>query len=244
MHYILSTRLYKDSNEWSQPRKAAGHRSPLTALLNLLMAGTIITLFSLLLMVESAHAMDTEQDSQAAPEKLIEQATGRMLDALHQQHAKIAQDPQHIFALANEIVLPHFDLQRMSVWVLGKHWRKATDEQKQQFPLAFRQLLLRTYATAMAEYTDEKIIILPMRQEQDSDDRLVRTEIQRSAGPAIPVAYRMYQSTAGWKVYDINIDGISLLSNYRRSFSREISRNGLKGLMDKLSSHHTQVASK
>lgn len=244
MHDILNTRLYKDSNAWSRPRLAITHRSPLAALLNLLMAGAIITLFSLVLMIESAHAMDAGQGSQPAPEKVIEQTTDRMLAALHQQHAEIVQDPQRIYALANEIVLPHFDLQRMSAWVLGKHWRKASDEQKQQFPVAFRQLLLRTYATAMAEYTDEKIIILPARQEQDSDDRLVRTEIQRSTGPAIPVAYRLYKTTGGWKVYDISIDGISLLSNYRRSFSREISRHGLEGLITKLSSHHTQVASK
>lgn len=244
MTNIPTTRLSKNDTQWNQQRKTIIRRSPLATILKLFTAGAIITVFVLVLMMESTHAMANESVTEMSPKQLVEQTVNKMLNALQQKREEVKQNPGLIYALANEIVLPHFDTQRMSAWVLGKHWRKATAEQKQQFPNEFRQLLLRTYATAIAEFSDEKIIVLPVRQQQDSNDRMVRTEIQRNTGPAIPVAYRLHKTAGGWKVYDISIDGISLLNNYRRNFSREVRRNGVEGLMKKLSSRNVQVASK
>lgn len=240
MYYISSTRLNKHGRNHAELTHHLRKHPVIAAVLKLLMAVAILTLFSLALMIESAHAVTLEQE----PEQLVEQANKQMLSALQQEREEIKKNPARIYALANDIVLPHFDLQRMSAWVLGKHWRKATAVQKQQFPNEFRKLLLRTYATAMAEYSDEKIVVLPVRQQKDNNERQVRTEIQRNTGPAIPVAYRLHKTAGGWKVYDISIDGISLLNNYRRNFSREVRRNGVEGLMKKLSSRNVQVASK
>jgi len=188
-------------------------------------------------------------ESQTA-DRIISQTTNRMLEALKQEHNIITQHPHRVHELANQIIMPHVDFQRMSSWVLGKHWRRATAEQKQQFPVQFRSLILRTYTTALSEYTDETISYLPLRATDNATDVTVRTIIQRSAGPAIPVAYRMHQTQQGWKVYDISIDGISLVNNYRRSFSSEIRRNGLNELINKLvvknshlSAKHSQLAS-
>ena len=241
---IPTTRLDKNDTQWNKQRKTVLYHSPLASILKLLIATVIIAAFALILMMESANAMASESVTEMSPEQLIEQTGTEMINALQQQREEVKQNPQLVYALANDIVLPHFDTQRMSAWVLGKHWRKATVEQKQQFPNEFRKLLLRTYATAMAEFSDEKIVVMPARQQQDSHDRMVRTEIQRNTGPAIPVAYRLYKTTDGWKIYDISIEGISLLNNYRRNFSREVRRNGVEGLMKKLSSRNMQVASK
>lgn len=238
MNYLPTSHLSR-RNDWNRQRKAIIHHSPMAVMFKLLTATVIITLFALVLMIESAHAMAADQ----TPEQLVKQTTSQMLHALQEEREEVKKNPQRVYALADEIVLPHFDVQRMAAWVLGKHWRKATAIQKQQFPNEFRKLILRTYATAMAEYTDENVVILPARLEPDNTDSLVRTEIRRSTGPAIPVAYRMHKTAGGWKVYDISIDGISLLNNYRRNFSREVRRNGVEGLMKKLSSHNTQVAS-
>lgn len=197
-----------------------------------------------------AFASTASANENRAADQIISETTGRMLEALKQERAVITQHPDRVHELANQIIMPHVDFQRMSSWVLGKHWRQATAEQKQQFPAQFRSLILRTYATALSEYTDETISYLPLRATDNATDVTVKTIIERSAGPAIPVAYRMHQTQQGWKVYDISIDGISLVNNYRRSFSSEIRRNGLNELINKLvvkNSHltakHSQLAS-
>jgi len=178
-----------------------------------------------------------------APHQLVMSATDKMLAALRSEREVIRENPKHVYALANSIVLPHFDFQRMSAWVLGKHWRRASTEEKLRFPEQFRNLILRTYATALAEYTDETVTYLPLRADDDAEEVIVKTQIERGAGPNIPVAYRMHQTDAGWKIYDITIDGISLVNNYRRSFSREIRRGGLTALINKLAARNNQLAS-
>ncbi|MCK4744282.1 MAG: ABC transporter substrate-binding protein [Sulfuriflexus sp.] len=188
-------------------------------------------------------SMATANEKQAA-DQIISETTSRMLAALKQEQDIITQHPARIHELANTIIMPHVDFQRMSSWVLGKHWRRATAEQKQLFPAQFRSLILRTYATALSEYTDESIRYLPLRASEDATDVTVKTIIERNTGPGIPVAYRMHQTQQGWKVYDISIDGISLVNNYRRSFSSEIRRNGLDNLINKLTAKNNRLAAK
>jgi len=183
-------------------------------------------------------------DSGQQPDEIIRTTTSQMLDALKKDREIIDQQPEHIHQLANRIIMPNVDFKRMSSWVLGKHWRRATDEQKQQFPAQFRNLILRTYATALSEYTDETITYLPLRTSNNKTDVTVRTIIERSSGPGISVAYRMHLSNTGWKVYDISIEGISLVNNYRRSFSSEIRRHGLDSLINKLAAKNKSLASK
>jgi len=203
-----------------------------------LFSSSIVLLFAMLLMAENAIASNTNE-----PDKLIASTTNTMLAALQTDREQIKTNPRHIYTLANDIALPHFDFKRMSAWVLGKYWRRATAEQKQRFPEEFRNLILRTYATALAEYTDEKVSFLPLRGSVEEGNVNVQTLINRSAGPAIPVAYSMHRTDGEWKVYDIKIDGISLVSNYRSSFSSAIRRHGLDGLINQLASKNT-VASK
>ena len=175
--------------------------------------------------------------SHAAPDdaqKVVHQASDRMIAALKADREAMRADPTRLYPLVEEIVLPHFDFVRMSSWVLGKHWRTASDAQKQNFVQEFRMLLVRIYATAMAEYRDQEIVYLPLKAEPGADDVNVRSEVKMPGGPSIPVTYSLYLKDGAWKVYDVNIDGVSMVANYRTTFSNDIKQGGLDALIDKL----------
>jgi phospholipid transport system substrate-binding protein len=122
----------------------------------------------------------------------------------------------------------------MSRSVLGKHWLNATEKQREAFVHEFRVLLVRTYSTALLEYHDQSIEYLPLRGEAGATDVTVRTEVRRSNGPSIPISYDLYFSNGQWLVYDVNIDRVSLVANYRSSFSTQIRRDGLDSLLEQL----------
>jgi phospholipid transport system substrate-binding protein len=121
----------------------------------------------------------------------------------------------------------------MSQWVLGVHWRNATPAQRDAFVTQFEDLLVRTYSRALVDYRNQKVAFLPARA-RSADEVTVRASIDQGSGPAIPIAYEMYRTDAGWKVYDVAIDGVSLVINYRSSFGQEIRRGGIDGLIQRL----------
>jgi phospholipid transport system substrate-binding protein len=168
-----------------------------------------------------------------SPQELVRDTSSRMLTALHEQHDAIARDSEHLYRLVSEIVLPYFDFERMSQWVLGKNWRTATPDQRQRFVDQFRALLVHTYGTALSKYADEKIVYLPFVDDGKSGTVTVRTEIEQ-AGSTIPISYSMYRSGEGWKVYDVSISGVSLVTNYRSSFSNIIRDKGMDSLIQQL----------
>jgi phospholipid transport system substrate-binding protein len=176
----------------------------------------------------------------SAPEALVRETSDRMLTVLKEQHAVIKAEPQRLYELVDDIVLPHFDFERMSRWVLGKHWKRATPEQQQRFVSEFRTLLVRTYGTALLDYTDLKINYLPLRMAEGSEDVTVRTEVMQPGRQPIPINYSMFHRADGWKVYDVAIDGISLVSNYRTDFSNQISTAGIDALIQRLVERNAQ----
>ncbi|HEB95597.1 MAG TPA: ABC transporter substrate-binding protein, partial [Sedimenticola thiotaurini] len=128
-----------------------------------------------------------------------------------------------------------FDFERMSRLALGRHWRKASEQQRQAFVAAFRQLLVRTYATALLNYSDEQIVYKPLRQEPTGKEAVVNTLVSEPGGAPVPIDYRLHLGSDGhWRVYDVIVDGVSLVSNYRSSFGSEIRRRGMDGLIRKL----------
>lgn len=185
-------------------------------------------LFGLALNMAVAVAENTD------PEALVRETSDRMLVVLKEQHAVIKAEPQRLYELVDDIVLPHFDFERMARWVLGKHWKRASPEQQQRFVAEFRTLLVRTYGTALLDYTDLKINYLPLRMSEGSEDVTVRTEVMKPGAQPIPINYSMLRRADGWKVYDVAIDGISLVSNYRTDFSNQINTGGLDALIQKL----------
>jgi len=160
-------------------------------------------------------------------DNLIQVTAKRILTQIETDRERINTNPRHVYDLVNEILLPHIDFTRMSRWVLGKHWRRAKDEERQAFIEEFRKLIVRTYSTALLEYSGQEIRFLPIRDLTHPDQASVRTEVRPNSGPMIPISYDLYRNDAGkWKVYDVSIDGISLIANYRSNFGSQIRRTG------------------
>jgi phospholipid transport system substrate-binding protein len=199
-----------------------------------------LTLFAALLLCNLEFVIaEPLPSAQALVQKTALQVTSR----IRADRPLIDKNPQHLQSLIAELMLPHIDFQRMSKWVLGKHWRRANDAQREQFVNEFRQLILRTYSTALLEYSEQKVNVLPVRAADDAREVTVRTEIQTQQGPVVPISYDLYlDQNQQWKVYDVTIDGISLTSSYRSTFSTQIRRGGgINALLDRLHVRNQQT---
>jgi phospholipid transport system substrate-binding protein len=169
----------------------------------------------------------------SAPDELVHKATDEILATIKADRDAYAKDHTKLYKMAEEKVLPHFDFVRMSQWVLGLNWRKATPEQRGRFVAQFRDLLVRTYSTALLNYTDQQIIYRPLTLQPADADVLVKTEVKQSGGaPNIPINYSFYKNKDGaWKVYDVTIDGVSLVTNYRSVYASKVKDQGMDGLL-------------
>jgi len=171
----------------------------------------------------------------APAQQLVMDTTTKLLSLIESEREKITARPVYIYELVESTIFPHFDFDRMGRLVLGKHWRKASDAQREQFIKEFSFLLVRTYATAMMDYTGQEVIYLPFREGKEKDDVVVKTEIDQKGGFPIPIDYYLHLKDGAWKVYDVKIDAVSLVLNYRTTFSGEIRQlNGLDGLIAQL----------
>ncbi|MBI5612633.1 MAG: ABC transporter substrate-binding protein [Gammaproteobacteria bacterium] len=168
----------------------------------------------------------------APPDELVRKTTEEILALTKANREVYTKDLSKLYKMADEKVLPHFDFSRMAQWVLGINWRSATPEQRTRFTSEFRTLLVRTYATALLNYTDQKIIYLPLVSKPGDTDVVVRTEVkQTSGGSNIPIHYTFYKKNDDWKVYDVSIDGVSLVTNYRSVYAGKIKNEGMDALI-------------
>ena len=179
--------------------------------------------------------------TESVPEVLIRNASDQVLSRIQSNPGQFQQDPTKLYALVDEVVLPHFDFATMTDLALGRYQNKISAEQKQLITHEFRILLVRTYAKALLEYNDQKIIYLPIEGSLEGGDVTVRTEIEQAGGFPIPLNYSLKQGKQGWKVYDISVDDISLVMNYRSSFSREIRKNGVDSLIKTLGERNREL---
>lgn len=201
----------------------------------------ILRKFGFLLVLSLAMSSATAVEQVVDANMLVAKTTEKVLTAIDADRETLRADPSKIHLLVNEFILPHFDFHRMSRWVLGKHWRRATEEQQEQFVVQFRTLLVRTYSTALLEYSNESVKVLPQRGSKKKDDVVVRTEIMPSGGFPVPINYSMYRDENTWKVYDITIDGISLVANYRNAFSSRIKQWGIEKLISVLAKRNQGI---
>ena len=195
---------------------------------------------SVIVLLLSVTASAEPSTHDLSPQELVRDTSSRMLAALRDERQVIAENPGRLYELVSDIVLPYFDFQKMIQWVLGKNWRRATPEQRTRFVEQFRNLLIRTYGTALSDYADEKIIYLPFNDAGDQRKVTVRTEIEQG-GSTIPIFYSMYNSEQGWKVYDVAISGVSLVTNYRSTFTSIIRSEGMDNLIDQLVERNSAV---
>lgn len=169
-----------------------------------------------------------------AAASLVRDVSQRMLTILKERRAEIDRDPSLIFGLVDQIVVPHFDFEKITQSAVGQYWRQATPEQRKALANGFREVLIRTYAQALLNYSGEDIRYLPVKPGQREATVTVPTEVRERGGPAVPVDYRMYEKNGKWLVYDLVIDNVSLIVNYRGSFNTEIRRDGIDGLIRRL----------
>jgi len=166
------------------------------------------------------------------PDDLVRKVTDRIIELIQKNRAEYARDYRKLYEMVDREVLPYFDFAVMARSVLGRHWREASAEQRERFVKEFRDLLVRTYAVALLKYTDEQVRILPLRAKPEDKRVLVRTEvISGGGGPNIPIHYSFYRSDAGWKVYDVAVENVSLVTNYRSVYAERIRAQGLDALI-------------
>lgn len=173
--------------------------------------------------------------AEATPEQLARQATDKIVSLLKAHKGLYQKDHRKLYAMVDENVLPYFDFRAMSRTVLGRYWRTADEKQRTRFTEEFRNLLVRTYATALLKYNDEEIVYLPFRMNPDDRTAIVRSEIRRTdGGPPISLQYGFYRSSEGWKVYDVTIEGASLVTTYQATYAERVQRDGLNAVIAKL----------
>jgi phospholipid transport system substrate-binding protein len=198
-------------------------------------------LLSVLLLLPCLLAAGTAAAVSDSPEALVRSTSERMLSELQASKGVLKEHPEKLYSLVSDIVLPHFDFEIMARSVLGKYWHRATPEQRERFVKEFRFLLVRTYASSLADYSDQKVIYRPMRPSADPDQATVRTEIEQKSGFPVPVDYDLERQGGDWKVVNVTIDNLNLVSNYRSSFGVEIRQIGLARTIDKLAERNKQA---
>lgn len=187
--------------------------------------------FLLLMALFSQNVLSTE----VGPQQLIKLATDRVLEEIKLNSNDYRANPDKLFALVDEVVLPHFNFVAMTNLALYRHRKEFNDEQKMRIVHEFKTLLIRTYGKALLEYNNQEVNYLDMLGSVEKGKVKVKTEVTQTGGSAIPLNYSLKRGKQGWQVYDIQVDGISLVTNYRSSFSREITKNGVEGLIKLLS---------
>jgi phospholipid transport system substrate-binding protein len=170
----------------------------------------------------------------SGPQELVKETTDQTLLRLQRERTVLQQNPDGIYDLVKEVITPHFDFVRISTWVLGKYWRTASKDQKLRFVTAFRTILVQTYGVVLLDYTDQEIRYLPLRDDPASGDVTVRTEVVQPNGKVVSINYQLYLNNGAWKVYDISVEGVSLVTNFRTSFATEIKQSGLDTLIKRL----------
>ena len=185
-----------------------------------------------LMLARAAAAADSVPGP--APQDLIDTAATRLLTALDVDREAAKSNPARVRHLVDEILLPSFDTDYSARLVLGKHWRDATPAQRQRFIEAFYQSLLRNYGAALAEFTADRMTFLPFRGDLTTGQATVRTEVKRSDGTRVPVNYSMRATPAGWKAWDVTIEGISYVRNLRNDVGAEVDQRGLDAVIERL----------
>jgi len=181
------------------------------------------------------------QAQEPAPDVLVKSITEEVVAVLKQDKDIQAGNPKKIEELIEAKVLPHFNFTRMTRIAMARNWRLATPEQQKELTGEFKTLLVRTYSTALSNYRDQVIDYKPLRAKPEDVEVTVRSEVKQS-GSSQPVAidYEMEKTPNGWKVYDVKVGGVSLVTTYRDTFTSEVKERGVDGLIKSLAAKNRQ----
>ena len=179
--------------------------------------------------------------AEEAPDALIKRLSADVLTTIKADPALKGGDMAKINALVDQVVLPHVNFRRMTSAAVGPKWRQATPAQQERLQNEFKSLLMRTYAGALAQVTDQTVVVKPLRMAAGDTDVLVRTEV-RGKGEPVPLDFRLEKKEGAWKVYNFNVLGVWLVETYRTQFAEELNKNGIDGLIQTLASRSAMPA--
>lgn len=174
----------------------------------------------------------------SSPNTLLSQLSTQMISELKGKRLVFKQNHNAVNELVRRVLIPYADLDLMSKAVLGSYWKQATEQQKTAFKAKFTHIIIDTYATALAEYTNEKVVFLPSRDSSNQKTVRVDSKVLRQGAPTIPVSYRCVRNGDSWKVYDIIVDGVSLVQNYRSQFGGILRQGGMDNLLVAMAKHN------
>lgn len=194
----------------------------------------IVFLFCALISANQAYAAMTADE-------VVKKTANGVIERIKQEKDALKNDPDKLYALIDELVIPSFDFILMSRWVLGESWKSASDAQRTQFVEEFKTLLVNTYAKALLEYSNQEIKFYPAEPTKKPNLSVVRTELTSDGSPAFPVAYRMYNKNEEWKVIDVSVDGVSLVKTYQGSFATQIKKSGFDSLLQQLADKNAKL---
>jgi phospholipid transport system substrate-binding protein len=200
--------------------------------------------FFLLLVWALGFGSGAAQANDIPPDELARTTSQEVMAILKQDKDIQSGNQAKVYRLVEAKILPNFDFNRMTQLAVGKHWPRATAQQKQSLVTEFRNLLVRTYSTSLTAFSDQTVEFKPLALKPDDTEVSVRSEIRQPGGQPIQIDYSMYKTAFGWKVYDVTIDGVSLVTNYRASFSSTIRQNGIDGLIKTLADQSTRGTTK
>lgn len=177
----------------------------------------------------------------SSPVEVLQNTSNQLILALQRNQATLKTKPQVVYNIVDQILLPHVDVERMSSKALGRAWSSATRAQQQAFEDQFVTLLIRTYSSALAQYTNERIFFFPLREDFNNQPCVeVKSRIIRESGPQINLNYRMLRVQGQWKLYDFSVDGVSIIKSFNSQFVEELRQSGINGLINKLAQHNNQ----
>ncbi|KQV43006.1 phospholipid-binding protein MlaC [Duganella sp. Root336D2] len=179
-----------------------------------------------------------------APDVLIKRISSEVLETAKSDKDIQAGNQKKVMDLVETKILPYVDFQRMTSLAAGRYWREATPEQQKQLAAEFRTLLIFTYSGALSQVKDQTVDFKPMRSSPGDTEVEVRSQVNQARGEPIQLNYRVAKTDAGWKIYDINVLGAWLVEAYKGTFSSEISKGGIDGLIKTLSEKNKKLASK
>lgn len=169
-----------------------------------------------------------------APDAQVRKAIDEVLAAVKADKELQGAASKKLNDLIEAKVLPHFDFTRMTRLAVGRNWQQASDAQKEALTREFRTLLVRTYSTSLAQYRNQTIEVKPAKAAPQDKEAVVKTLVMQPGGQPIPIDYGVERTDKGWKVYDVIVDGVSLVTTYRGSFNDQIQKNGIDGLVKTL----------
>ena len=171
---------------------------------------------------------------ETAPDVLVKNVTLEVVELIVKDREIHAGNRAKLIQLIDAKVLPHFNFSSMTALAMGQSWNKATPEQKKRLTEEFRTLLVRTYASALAAFSEQRLDFRPLRAKPTDTDVMVQVRVMQSGAQPVPIDYSMEKTAAGWKVYDVMVGGVSLVANYRTEFNNVVRESGIEGLIKNL----------